>query len=365
MKTTRNNIRIHFGIACCSLILGACKSNEPEMAIETFTMSDSMLKKCAFYTTSNEVVKNNIRLFGKIEADNNKMAQIYPILSGVVTSIHVGLGDYVKQGQIMARIQSVEIAGFQKEYLDATNDVITAEKNLQVAKDLFSGKLNSERDIAMATKELEMAKAELKRIKEIYKIYNLKSGSSYNIVAPMSGFVITKTIFQNEQLRSTDAEALFTIAETKEIWAVANVNEIDISKIKEGYDVTVQTLAFPDHPYEAKIQKIYNVIDAQTKSMKIRISIPNEDFKLKPEMNCTVDVHYSENKQLISIPSSSIIFDKNKYWVMVFKNKHDIETREVEVYRELGKTSYIQTGLKPGEKIISDNGLLIYDALND
>lgn len=356
---------IQAGLALCVMILSACGGKEQEESIETFSMSDAMLKKCEFYTAENQDVKNSIRLFGKIEADNNKMAQIYPILSGVVTSIHVGLGDYVKQGQIMASIQSVEIAGFQKDRLDAINGVATAEKNLQVAKDLFSGKLNSERDVTIAAKELEMAKAELKRINEIYSIYNLKSGSVYNIVAPMSGFVITKTLFQNEQLRSTDAEALFTIAETKEIWAVANVNEIDISKIKEGYDVTVQTLAFPDRPYYAKIQKIYNVIDAQTKSMKIRISIPNEDFKLKPEMNCTVDVHYSENQQMVTVPSSSIIFDKSKYWIMVFKNRHDIETREVEVYRQLGDISYIKNGLKPGEKIISKNGLLIYDALND
>lgn len=365
MNITRTKFGIQAGLALCLLVFSSCGNNEKEDTIETFTMSDTMLKKCEFYTTNNQDVKNSIRLFGKIEADNNKMAQIYPILSGVVTSINVGLGDYVKQGQILASIQSVEIAGFQKERLDAINDVATAEKNLQVAKDLFAGKLNSEKDVAMASKELEMAKAELKRINEIYKIYNLKSGSIYNIVAPMSGFVITKTIFQNEQLRSTDPDALFTIAETKEIWAVANVNEIDISKIREGYDVTVQTLAFPDHPYSSTIQKIYNVIDAQTKSMKIRISIPNEDFKLKPEMNCTVDVHYSENQQMITIPSSSIIFDKNKYWVMVFKDRHNIETREVEVYRQLGDISYINHGLKAGEKIISKNGLLIYDALND
>lgn len=331
----------------------------------TFTMSTEMLHKCTFYTTSLQEVRNDLRLFGKMEADNNKMAQIYPILSGVVTSIHVGLGDYVKQGEILASIQSIEIAGFQKEYLDAVNEVETREKNLQVARDLFEGKLNSERDVTIAAKELEMARAELKRIREVYKIYNLKSGSVYNIVAPMSGFVITKNIFQNEQLRANDSEALFTIAETREIWAVANVNEIDISKVKEGYDVSVQTLAFPDTPYHSTIQKIYNVIDAHTKSMKIRIALPNEDFKLKPEMNCTVTVHYSENQEMIAIPSSAIIFDKSKYWVMVFRNRHAIETREVQVYNQLGNTSYIRTGLKPGEKIIAKNGLLVYDALND
>ena len=176
MKASRYTMRIQAGIALCVLILSSCGSKQEEETLKTFTMSDAMLKKCEFYTAGEQDVKNSIRLFGKIEADNNKMAQIYPILSGVVTSINVGLGDYVKQGQILASIQSVEIAGFQKERLDAINDVATAEKNLQVAKDLFSGKLNSERDVTIATKELEMAKAELKRINEIYKIYN-----QYNI----------------------------------------------------------------------------------------------------------------------------------------------------------------------------------------
>lgn len=346
-------------------LIASCTDKGLDDNSTAFTMSETMMKSCEFATAKYDTVKNDIRLFGKIEADNNKMAQIYPILSGVVTSINVGLGDYVKQGQLLATIQSVEIAGFQKEYLDAVSNVSQTEKNLKVASDLYEGKLNSEKDVADARKDLEIAKAELKRIKEVYSIYNLNSGSIYRIVAPMSGFVITKTIFQNEQLRSNEPEALFTIAETKEIWAVANVNESDISKIKENYDVTVQTLAFPDQPYTGTIEKIYNVIDANTKSMKIRISLPNEDFKLKPEMNCTVTVHYTENKQLITVPSSSIIFDKNKYWIMIFNSRHDIQTREVQVYRQLGDVTYIQSGLKKGEKIISKNGLLIYDALND
>jgi cobalt-zinc-cadmium efflux system membrane fusion protein len=346
-------------------VLTSCGNNSDEESSVAFTMSETMMKKCTFQHVDFDTVKNNIRLFGKIEADNNKMAQIYPVMSGVVTSINVGLGDYVKQGQTLATIQSIEIAGYQKEYLDAESNVAQAKKNLAVITDLYEGKISSEKDVFDARKQVDVANAELKRIKEIYHIYNLKTGSTYNILAPMSGFIISKNIFQNEQLRSTDPDALYVIAETKEIWAVANVNEVDIAKIREGYDVTVNTLAFPDHPYYSTIQKIYNVIDAQTKSMKIRISLPNEDFKLKPEMNCTVNVHYNENQQLITVPSSSIIFDKNKYWVMVFHNKHKVETREVSVYLEQGEITYIQRGLKKGENIITKNGLLIYDALND
>nr|WP_317631067.1 efflux RND transporter periplasmic adaptor subunit [uncultured Flavobacterium sp.] len=135
--------------------------------------------------------------------------------------------------------------------------------------------------------------------------------------------------------------------------------------MKVNYDVEVNTLAFPDEHYQGKIEKIYNVMDPETKAMKFRVRIPNSNYQLKPDMNCTVTVKYNENKQLISVPSDAIIFDKSKTWVMIFKDKFSIETREVEVYRHIGNTTYIASGLQPNEKIFSKNGLLIYNAQNE
>lgn len=357
--------RLFFLIPLCSVILVGCGGKKDQDTLTAFSMSDTMMARCKFYKVEEQEVKNEIRLFGKITADNNRMAQVYPIVSGVVTSIQVELGDYVKQGQVLASIQSIEVAEFQKEKLDAINDVAIAEKNLQVAKDLFNGKLNSEKDLAAAEKELEKAKAELARINEIYSIYSLKGGSVYNITAPMSGFVVAKKINQNEQIRHDNPDPVFSIAEINEVWVLANVNESDISKIQVGYDVRVKTLAFPDTHYYGKIDKLFNAIDPETKSMKVRVKIPNADLKLKPEMNCTVAVNYSENQRMVALPSSAVIFDKSKYWVMVFKDQHNIETRKIDIYRQLGDITYVQSGLKAGETVISQNGLLIYDALND
>ena len=350
---------------CVLLNLAGCKSKQSEDTLKAFTMSDTMMAKCEFYIATVQDVKNEIRLFGKITADNNKTAQVYPVVSGVVKSINVELGDYVKQGQLLASLQSIEVASFQKEKLDAVNNVDIAEKNLQVANDMFSGKLNSEKDVIAAKSELDKAKAELERINEIYNIYSLRNGSMFFVNAPISGFVVTKKINQNEQIRLDNPEPIFSIAETNEVWALANVNESEISKIQLGYDATVKTLAFPDVPYRGKIDKIFNAIDPETKSIKVRVQIPNEDLKLKPEMNCTVSVNFSENQKMVAVPSSSIIFDKSKYWVMVFKDKHNIETRKVDVYRQLGDITYIKDRLNEGEKIISKNAILIFDELND
>jgi cobalt-zinc-cadmium efflux system membrane fusion protein len=360
----RNKVANIF-LLCVAITLNSCNNKPLEENATVFSMSETMFNKCEFYEVKNEDVKNEIRLFGKLEADNNKMAQVFSAVGGVVTSINVGLGDFVKQGDVLATIQSSEVASFQKEKIDALNDVAIAEKNLQVAKDLFEGKLNSEKDVKAAEVELEKAKTELARINEVYSIYNIKNSSVFSVRAPISGFVMTKKVNINELLLTSENEPLFSIANTNEIWAVAYVNESNISQIKENYDVTVSTLAFPDTHYKGKIEKIYNVIDPTTRSMKFRVRIPNNDFQLKPDMNCTVSVHYSENKQMVAVPSSAVIFDKSKYWVMVFKDRNNIETRQVEIYRQLGETTYILSGLNENETVISKNALLIYDAVND
>lgn len=346
-------------------VFASCKNKKESEESNAFKLSDTMMAKCVFYKVMPQPVKNEIRLFGKISADNNKLAQVYPVVGGIVTDIHVELGDYVKQGQVLATIRSSEIARFQKERMDAVNDVAVSEKNLQVARDLFTGKLNSEKDVMAAEKELEKDKTELNRVNEVYKIYNLKSGSMYNVVAPISGFVVTKKINQNEQIRADNSEPLFSIAEINEVWALANVNESDISRINEGYDAEVKTLAFPDNAFNGKIDKIFSAIDPETRSMKVRVKIPNAFFKLKPEMNCTVAVRYTEGQELIAVPASAMVFDKSKYWVMIFKDRHNIETRKVDIYRQVGDTTYIKNGLSEGETVISQNGLLVYDALND
>jgi cobalt-zinc-cadmium efflux system membrane fusion protein len=340
------------------------EKKETEQAL-AFRLSDTMLSRCEFYTAGLQDVKNEIRLFGKIQADNNKEAQIYSMVGGNVLKINVEIGDYVHRGQVLAVIRSGEVAGFDRDRLDAVGDVAVAEKNLQVARELFKSKLNSEKDVISAERELDRQKAELARVNEIFSIYDLKKGSIYNITASMDGFIIQKDINQNEQIRADKSDVLFSIAEINEVWAMANVNESDIPKIQIGYDADVATLSYPDDIYKGKIDKIFSAIDPETKAMKVRIRIPNSNYKLKPEMNATVQVRFKDHGQMIAVPSSSILFDKSKNWVMIFKDRANIETRQVEVFRQLGETSYIQLGLKAGEKVISKNAMLIYDALND
>ncbi|MFI0492408.1 efflux RND transporter periplasmic adaptor subunit [Flavobacterium sp.] len=354
------------GIAFLALAVTSCKKAEENQSTEaTFVLSDNMLKTTTTALATTQIVKNELNFYGKITADNNKRIDVYPLVGGNVAKVNVELGDYVKKGQVLAVIRSTDIADFEKQMVDARSDLIVAKNNLKVAQELFEGKLNAERDVLEAKGQVEKAQSQLNRIQETYKIYNIKGGSIYNVTAPISGFIIQKSINQDMLLRNDRSENIFDIAEINEVWAMANVNESDINKVKLGQDASITTLSYPDKVFKGKVDKIFNVIDPLTKAMNARVKLQNSDFLLKPDMNASIKLSFNEKESMIAVPSSAIIFDKSKNFVMIFKDRNNIETRPVEVYRQVGDITYISSGLKENEKVITTNELFIYDALND
>jgi membrane fusion protein, heavy metal efflux system len=348
------------------LLLSACHSPKPKPEEQSsFVLSPKMSATTTTSIATEVPLRNELSFYGKITADANKMIEIFPVVGGNVTKVLVELGDYVEKGQLLATIRSTEVAGFEKEMDDANNELIVAKNNLKVTQEMFDGKLNAERDVIEAKSQLEKANAQLQRIRETYQIYNIRKGATYEVHAPISGYVIQKNINEGMLLRSDKTDNIFDIADIKDVWAIANVNESDIDQVRLGIDASVATLSYPDRIYRGKVDKIFNVIDPETKAMKVRIKLDNTDNTLKPEMRASIKLSFAEDRRMIAVPAKAIVFDKSKYFVMIFKDRNNIETRQVEVYRQVGDTSYISEGLKTGEKVMTTNQLLVYDALND
>ena len=349
-------------------LMGFCSCSHPTEKIadeQAFMLSDTMMKRIELYTAITEPITLQLKLAGKIVADENKLVEIYPLVGGSVAEVNVELGDYIKKGKVLAVIKSGEVADFERELIDAQSDLLVAQKNLKVAEDLYDSKLAAEKDVMTARNEVNKTQAELGRLKEIFSIYGIDKKAEYQVKSPISGFVVEKKVTHDMQLRSDKSDNIFTIAEINDVWVNANVYESDISKIQQNMVADVKALSYPDTLFTGKVDKIYNILDPQTKTMKVRIQLNNSNYLLKPEMNASVTLKYNEGGSMIAVPSEAVIFDRSKSYVMVFKDKFTIETREVEVYKQVGSITYIKKGLMDGEKIISKNQLLIYDALND
>lgn len=355
-------------LAALPLFFTACEKNEVENAPAkpgNFTLTDTMLQTTETSEAKVEPLRTELSFFGKITADNNKLVEVFPVVGGTVVKVYVELGDYVKKGQVLADIRSTEVAGYEKELQDAQNDVQVAQNNLRVAQELFDGKLNTDRDVVQAKSELDKAQSQLGRIKEVYKIYNLHPNALYQVVAPLSGFIVQKSISQDMQLRSDHTNNVFDIAQIDEVWAIANVNESDINNVKLGMDAEVTTISYPDQVFKGKVDKVFNIIDPETKAMKVRIRLPNPGYLLKPEMRASIKLTSVEDGKMVAVPATSLIFDKSKHFTMLYKSSSDLETREVEVFRQVGDMAYLSAGLNAGDKVVTKNQLLIYDALND
>lgn len=347
------------------LALASCEPKPAQEEEKAFRLSDTMLSRIKLDSVVAQPVRNEMTLVGKVVADENRVIKVFPLVGGSVEEVKVELGDYVRKGQTLASIRSGEVADLERQSIQASADLLLAEKNLRVAQDLFETKLNSQREVIAAQKEVEQAQAEVNRIKEVSRIYGIGKSSIYTVKAPIDGYVIEKNVNRDMQLRSDNADNLFTIGQISEVWVLANVNESDIGRVKQGMEASIKTLSYPDEEFKGHVDKIYTVLDPNTKAMTVRIRLDNKGMKLKPEMHATVTLRYTAGGQLATVPANSIIFDRSKRFVLVYKGRSDIETREVDVLKSLGNVAYINQGVKPGEKVISKDQLLVYNALNN
>lgn len=303
--------------------------------------------------------------FGKISADRNSYIDIYPLVGGNVLTVNAELGDYVHKGQVLATIRSTEVAGFQKDLSDAKTDLAEAKNKLRVAQELYEGKLNTKNEVLTAKSELTKAQDQLKRAEAVSTIYNVKNGNIYSVVSPINGYIVQKNINKDMQLRSDRSDNIFDVANTKDVWALVNINETDIDRIDLGMKAEITTLSYPDKVFHGRIDKIFKIIDPQTNAMQARVVLDNSEGLLVPDSKATIKVNNTLNETAVAIPTSAVIFDDNRYFVVLFGSQSNIKVREIKILRQTGDTTYVAEGVNEGDKVVTNNQLLIYRSLKE
>ena len=157
-------------------------------------LTDSLRQVVSVDTVRRTPLNDELLLNGRVAFDAGQVAQVYPIFGGTVTQVVVEAGDYVKKGDLLAVIRSSEVADFEKQQKDAVRRLALADRNLEAVRDMLGSGTASERDLLQAEQEAADAKAEVKRLREVYDIYRIGSNSTYDIISPVSGFVVGKNI---------------------------------------------------------------------------------------------------------------------------------------------------------------------------
>jgi len=354
---------ISFVSFTAAILLQSCNQRTEIAKEQKFEITDSLIKRLLIDTVAQSNNLSNRNFSARITADEEKTANIFPMVSGIVKTVPVKLGDRVSKGQLLATMESAEMAGFDKEAISASAELRNAERNLKLTEDMYKGGLASERELEEAKNALKVAQAENKRSNAILQLNGGNKNGSYALKAPISGFVIEKNVNSNMQVRPDNDQNIFTIADISKVWAVINIYESDISRIEEGNEVDISVLSYPEKNFKGKIDKIYNVLDAESKVINARVTIDNANFMLKPGMMATVKIAVKSKISLPVINSSSVIFDENKNFVLVLNDQNKIKIQEVEVAHKAENKSYISKGIKQGDKIIGSKQVFLYESL--
>lgn len=352
------------GLALMGLTLQSCTgttSSAPKN--DKFEITDSLLGKLLIDTVQSANNRIDLNFSAKITANEDLQTAIYPMVGGIVGNVTAKIGDRVNKGQLLANISSAEIAGFDKELVSANAELKTSERALKQAEELYKSGLTSVKELEEAQNELTIKKAELQRAKTALKLNGGNSNGNYRITSPMAGFIIEKNINSYMQIRPDNNNAIFKIADLSSVWAVINVYESEVAMLKEGNEVEVSVISYPEKTYHGKIERIYNTIDNESRVINARLSIANKDFSLKPGMMATVKVMAKSDTNLPSVSPDVVIFEDNKNYVLVLDKKQKIRIQEIEIGRKTGNRVYVSKGLNAGDKIVASKQVLLFESL--
>ncbi|MBS1949153.1 MAG: efflux RND transporter periplasmic adaptor subunit [Bacteroidetes bacterium] len=358
-------IYVLFPLACLFL-LQACGS-DAERKVETkekYVIPDSILRAIDIDTVQKCQLVVAVTLTGQVDFNQDNVRKIYPMISGNVQGIKAVLGDYVKQGDLLGVVSSSEMAGYSNDLINAETNLDVARKNLDKTKDMLKSGLAAVTDSLSAEAAYLQAKSELDRVHRVLKINGGNTQGEFEIRSPINGFIVEKNVNNNTVIRADNSNSMFTISDLKNVWVWANVYESNITAVKMGDVVSVSTLSYPGKIFKGRIDKIMNVLDPANKVMKVRVSLDNQGYLLKPQMFASVTVINHENKESLCISSKALIFDHSQYYVLIYNSKEDVRITPVQIISANGDKTYIASGLNEGDKIISSQAILIYDALN-
>ena len=304
-----------------------------------FTADAAALANVATSIVSRSKPAKEVRLYGKVQADERLLQNQVAHISGRIEKLFVGFtGENVTKGQLLALIYSPELITAQQELLEAAK-----EKQSQPA--IYEA----------AIEKLRQWMLNDKQITQIEQSGQVKT--KFEVYANTSGVVTTKKVNVGDYV--SQGASLFDIANLSRVWVLFDAYESDLPFLNVGNTVNFSLQALPDKVFNSTIRFIDPVIDPVSRVAKVRVEVDNSGGKLKPEMFATgiVKANLNAYKDKLVIPRSAVLWTGKRSVVYVKQPDSDelnFKMREIETGPMLGNSYVVISGLEEGEEIVSD-----------
>jgi cobalt-zinc-cadmium efflux system membrane fusion protein len=330
------------------------------------------------------IVSESITATGELTVNEERTWTVGSHIEGRVVTVFAKPGDHVRQGAVLARMHSHEVHDSRADFRRASDELVRARAAaLQAtrlrdrAARLFELKAASKQDLELAEgqrREAEVAvrnaQTELDRVRTHITDYLEVSVSPGNedrgedhipIKTPESGQVIERKASAGTVV--TTGQEMFRITDPSSVWMMANVSESDLRHLRVGQSVRVIVRAYPDRPFPGRILRLGEALDPTTRTLKVRVLVPNRGGLLKPEMYATAEIERAGSRSALFVPEAAAQDLSGNRVVFVRTGPDRFEARPIQVARVLDGRMEVVEGLRSGEEVVVRGSFILKSQL--
>ena len=304
-----------------------------------------------------------------IHSNENQLAEVTTLIRGRVVKVHVDFGQDVKKDTLLAMLHSTDLGVAEGAYLKASAKLHETELVYERARDLHEHKAVSLAELQRREAEMKTARAEAREtqnrlellgvprqeVERLDREHTIKA--DVLLRAPFDGRVIMRNITRGEVAETN--QKLFTVADLSDVWVVGNVPEKDVQYIRKDQRVDVIVSAYPHAIFPGTITYIGDVLDPATRTMRLRVTVPNVDRLLKPEMFATVRVYTAPTPDALTVPLAAVQNGPTGKMVFVQRGTSEFEVRTVKLGNEQGEVVTVLDGLNAGEQVVTKGSFVL------
>jgi cobalt-zinc-cadmium efflux system membrane fusion protein len=315
---------------------------------------------------------------GVIRPNEHALANITTLVRGRVAEVHAELGQAVAPNQLLAVLHSSDLGLAQSAYLKARARRHVAEQAYQRAQFLFKEKVIGQAEAQRREGEMISIRAEAQEAREGLRLLGMDDKeirtleqtqtirSHVPIVAPFAGRVIARNLTKGEVVETT--RKLFVVADLSTLWVVGNVSEKDISYVHRAtaipnQPVEVFVAAYPDDVFQGTVSYVGDVLDTETRTMQVRLTLENSTGRLKPEMFATIRVLSEPAPDVLVVSEAAVQHDRGRSFVFVQKEPGVFEARTIKLGEKNGTFAEVLEGLQEGEVVVKEGAFTLKSEL--
>jgi cobalt-zinc-cadmium efflux system membrane fusion protein len=297
-----------------------------------------------------------------VEADPTLMVNILTPLSGRVVALTVGLGDHVKEGQLLATLASGDLAQAYADDDKARDAESLAHKALERARAVHEAGGAADKDIETAQSAENQAKVELARAAA--KLTSLTGrnpdpGRLLMIRSPQSGVVTAIALAGGAQISDPTA-SLMTVSNLERVFVTANVDEGTVGRVGLGAAADIRLTAYPGRTMHGTVNVASSVLEPDTRRRKVRIAMANGDGQLMPNMYATASFTVPSPGG-VHVPQGALLMNNDSVTVLIEVRPWVFQRRAVQLGDETDKEARVLSGLTAGDRIVVKGGVLLND----